>query len=128
MPTMRPRWRCTRSSVSRAPACSAVSPIATVTGPTPSWYSARSVPASPRRRPSRRPAARPSRRKVSRSDLDAVGMQGPVVQCLVLAKPRLRPLSGFVLVGSVDLERALAHLDLPAVLAEHVLHEPDHIS
>src|SRR3954452_8509954 len=75
-----------------------------------------------------RPAARPSRRKVSRSDLDAVGMQRPVVQRLVLAKPCLRPLSGFVLVGSVDLERALAHLDLPAVLAEHVLHEPDHIS
>jgi len=50
------------------------------------------------------------------------------MQRLVLAKLRLRPLPGFVLVGGVDLDRALANLDLPAVLAEHVLHELDDIS
>ncbi|BAC48440.1 bsl3175 [Bradyrhizobium diazoefficiens USDA 110] len=60
--------------------------------------------------------------------MDAIGMQRPVTQRLVLAKPRLRPFPGLVLVGGVDLERALADLDLPAVLPEHVLHEPDDIS
>jgi hypothetical protein len=50
------------------------------------------------------------------------------MQRLVLAEPRFRTFPGLVLVGGVDLERALADLALPAIFAEHVLHEPDDIS
>ncbi|PJG57223.1 hypothetical protein CVM73_02135 [Bradyrhizobium forestalis] len=59
--------------------------------------------------------------------MDAIGMQRPVMQRLVLAELCFRPLRGLVLVRGVDLERALTDLALPAVLAEHVLHEPDDI-
>ena len=63
------------------------------------------------------PVAAPGRRalrgKVSWFDLDAVGMQRPMMQRLVLAKLRFRPLPGFVLVGGVDLKRALADFALP---------------
>jgi hypothetical protein len=84
----------------------------TAAGPTPSWCSARSAPVAPRRRPSPHPDAKILRGKVSRLDLDTVGMQRPVMQRLVLAESCFRPFLGLVLVGGVDLERTLAHLDL----------------
>jgi L-amino acid N-acyltransferase YncA len=78
MPTTHPRWRCTRSSASRAPGCCAASPIATAAGPTPSWCNARSAPARPRCHRQRLLADKPPdllRRKLGRLHLDAVSMQ-----------------------------------------------------
>jgi hypothetical protein len=66
--------------------------------------------------------------KVGCRDPNAVGMKGPVAKRLRLAELLLGQLDGAILAGGVDLERALADLALPAILAEHVLHEVNDIT
>jgi len=52
-------------------------------------------------------------------------MQRPFANPFCLAEPLLREFRGHVLAGGVDLHGALADLDLPAVIAEHIFHEAD---
>jgi hypothetical protein len=66
-----------------------------------------------------------SGRKICRLDLDAIGMQRPVAKRLRLAESFLGELSGFIFVQRDDFHCALTDLALPAVFAEHILHEVD---
>jgi hypothetical protein len=66
-----------------------------------------------------------SGRKICGLDLDAIGMQRPVAKRLRRAESFLGQLSGFTFVQRVDFHCALTDLALPAVFAEHILHEVD---
>src|SRR5664279_3572790 len=69
-----------------------------------------------------------SGRKVGGLDMDAVGVQRPVAERLRLAEFLLGQFRGVTLAGGIDFHRTLADFALPAVLAKHVLQEPNDIS
>jgi hypothetical protein len=50
-------------------------------------------------------------------------MYRPVTERLAFAESQLRQFRGLALIRSIDLQRTLADFRLPAVFAEHVLHE-----
>src|SRR5271169_1997174 len=66
-----------------------------------------------------------SGREIGCVDLDSVGMERPVAQRLLFAEFLLCQLPGIAFIGGVDFQRPLTNFHLPAVLAEHVLHEPN---
>src|SRR5450756_2421321 len=66
---------------------------------------------------------RHSGRKIGLPDVNSVGMKRPFPKRLGFAEFYLGQFGGVALTGSVDFQRALTDFGLPAVFAEHVLHE-----
>src|SRR5450432_1698623 len=71
---------------------------------------------------------RHSGRKIGLPDVNSVGMKRPFAKRLGFAEFFLGQFGGVALTGSVDFQRALTNFGLPAVFAEHVLHEANDIS
>src|SRR3569832_1914145 len=117
-------------SASAASDCYPRSLTAMGAGRIPSWCNVRSDRAQPSRhcRSAAEQRLARSNRKIGRVDPDLIRVERPIAERLLLAEILLGKLHRMILGGRVDLERALADLALPAIFAEHVLHEVDDIA